>query len=92
MHAGASRGGPAAALDPSEVLCATLVRQVASFLRMRGGRATSEQVMSEFNGRINAAQAAPFKAALRTAAMLEKEGTVSSWVLKAQYRSKTTAQ
>ena len=39
-----------------------------------------------FNSRINAAQAGPFRAALRQAATLEKEGSTSAWVLRAQYR------
>ena len=83
---GASRGGAAQSSDPSSVLQATLVQQIATFLRSRGGRAASEEVMSEFNSRLNAAQAAPFKAALRTAASLEREGDSTVWILKPALR------
>ena len=42
--------------------------------------------MHEFNSRLNAAQAAPFKAALRTAASLEREGDSTVWILKPALR------
>jgi DNA excision repair protein ERCC-6 len=85
---GVARGGPAqrSDSDPSIVLQAALVQQIAAFLRSRGGRAASEEVMREFNSRLNAAQAAPFKAALRTAASLEREGASTVWILKPALR------
>ena len=82
----AAQRAPAAPVDPAALLAATLLTEVASFLTSRGGRASSEAVAAAFNSRINAAQAAPFRAALRQAATLEKEGAASSWVLRAQYR------
>ena len=77
---------PAAPEDPAALLAATLLAEVAAFLTSRGGRASSEAVAAAFNSRINAAQAGPFRAALRQAATLEKEGAAAAWVLRAQFR------
>ena len=82
----AAQRAPAAPVDPATLLAATLLTEVATFLTSRGGRASSEAVAAAFSSRINAAQAAPFRAALRQAATLEKEGGTSAWVLRAQYR------
>jgi DNA excision repair protein ERCC-6 len=63
-----------------------VVRQIAAFLRSRGGRASSEAVLREFESCVPAGEAAAFKAALRAAATLQSEGARKVWVLNAQYR------
>jgi hypothetical protein len=77
---------PAPQADPSALLSAAMVADIAAFLTSRGGRASSDAVAAAFNARVNAAQAPLFRAALRTAASLEKEGGAAAWVLRARYR------
>jgi hypothetical protein len=82
----AAAAAPAPPPDPAAALSASMVAEIAAFLTSRGGRASSDAVAAAFNARVNAAQAGLFRAALRQAATLEKEGGAAAWVLRAQYR------
>ena len=93
-EAGRAERGAAAgaeALDPDTQLHTSFLSEIGAFLLSRGGRACSEDVLQHFNGRVNALQAAPFRAALRQAASMEQEGPVMVWVLRAQFRSRKAA-
>ncbi|XAR61085.1 DNA helicase [Bertholletia excelsa] len=63
-----------------------LIRQICTFIQLRGGSSNSASIVEHFKDRIPSKDLSLFKNLLKEIATLEKDSTGSYWVLKPDYQ------
>ena len=81
-EAEAAREGLQSRGVPAEML----IRRICSFLQLRGGTATSDEIVENFKDSIPPGELPLFKSLLKEIAVLERAHGGSSWALKPDYR------